>query len=203
MPSILIATHNPAKLAELTAAIRSTYPSLTISSLRDLNITLAPEETGASFLENARLKARYYAQVSGMPTLADDGGLEIDALNGEPGVKSNRWLGRSSTDEELIAYCIERMQNVPKSKRSARFVTTLYFIDPVSNTEAAAQASVDGTISEIAVEKRQLGYPYRSVFTVSKFEKNYLDLSPEEHREVNHRYRAVNDLLEKLKSWYN
>lgn len=203
MKKILIATHNPAKQQELSDMIHQVLPKIEIISLSTLGITTAPPEVGTTFLENAQLKAEYYAQLSRIPTLADDGGLTIDSLSGEPGIRSNRWLGRPSSDEELIEYCLDRMKNVPAANRGARFVTTLYFIDPETGHRNYSSAEVRGFISEAPVLERMHGYPYRSVFIVDQFKKNYLHLTPREHDIINHRYRAVKQLSEQLKNWYN
>ena len=99
---LLIATTNPGKLAEIKRFLFDVPVELV--SLNDVGITDHVEETGATFEENAVLKAKFYAEKSGLPTLADDGGFEIDALHGEPGVKSHRWVygDRENTDEELM-----------------------------------------------------------------------------------------------------
>ncbi len=203
MKKILVATHNPAKLQELSEMIHQLLPTIEIISLSALGILTAPSEIGTTFLENAQLKAEYYAKLSDIPTLADDGGLSIDALSGEPGIRSNRWLGRPSSDEELIEYCLHRMKNVPTANRGAQFVSTLYFIDPQTDHRYHSTASVRGSISEAPVLERMNGYPYRSVFIVDQFKKNYLHLTPEEHQVINHRYQAVKQLSEQLKNWYN
>jgi len=98
---------------------------VTLVGLADVGITEAPEETGISFQENAILKAKFYAEKSKLPTLADDGGLEIDALNGEPGVKSHRWIhqDREDTDEELIQYTLDRMKDIVDTNRGAQLRT--------------------------------------------------------------------------------
>ncbi|MBP7967512.1 non-canonical purine NTP pyrophosphatase, partial [Candidatus Woesebacteria bacterium] len=103
MHKLLLATTNKAKQAEITFGLQPLLEKgVTIVSLRDFPSIEEPEETGATFEENAKLKAQYYAQKTGLPALADDGGLMIDALGGEPGVKSRRWPGYSATDTELI-----------------------------------------------------------------------------------------------------
>src|SRR3989344_7519292 len=128
---LLIATTNPGKLVELSRFLADIPMSLV--SLKDLDITDTVEETGKTFEENAILKAKYFCKKSGLPTLADDGGFEIDALGGEPGVKSHRWIhqDREDTDEELIAYTLEKMRGLPRAQRGAqlRLVLALVFPD--------------------------------------------------------------------------
>jgi len=100
MNRLLIATTNPAKLAEYRLILRDLGIELELVSLADVGIVGSPEETGATFTENALIKARYYFECARIATLADDGGLEIDALGGEPGVRSHRWLGTGGDDSE-------------------------------------------------------------------------------------------------------
>src|SRR6267154_4507378 len=130
MTRLLIATTNPAKLAEYQLLLREL--PLEPVSLRDLGITDAPEESGATFLDNALIKARFYFERAGIATLADDGGLEIDALGGEPGVRSHRWLPHGeNSDRALVDEVIRRMQGVEPAQRTARIraVAALIFPD--------------------------------------------------------------------------
>src|SRR5579885_1551653 len=111
MTRLLVATSNPAKLAEYRLLLRDS--DLEVISLADAAIFEHPAEDGATFSENALRKARFYFGRSGLPTLADDGGLEVDALGGEPGVRSHRWIGGIETsDEMLVAEVIRRMEGV-------------------------------------------------------------------------------------------
>src|SRR5260221_10696520 len=119
MTRLLIATTNPAKLDEYRLLLDEL--PLDVVSLRDLGIIDTPEESGATFLDNALLKGRFYFERARIPTLADDGGLEIDALGGEPGVRSHRWIPNSdNSDRALVAEVIRRMQGVPTPRRTAR-----------------------------------------------------------------------------------
>src|ERR1700722_8363226 len=130
MNRLLIATTNPAKLAEYRLILRDLGIELELVSLADVGIVGSPEETGATFTENARIKARYYFECARIATLADDGGLEIDALGGEPGDRWHRWLGTGGddSDEALVAEVIRRMKTVPMARRTARIRATLALI---------------------------------------------------------------------------
>ncbi len=203
MFKLLVATHNEAKLKELKQFLKPLLPQAELVTLSDLQIIDEPQETGATFRDNAKLKAEYYSKLSKLPTLSDDGGLIINSLNGEPGVHSNRWMGHQGTGQELIKYCLNRMNGIPKHKRSARFETCLYYFDPIKNRHAYETGVIEGSISEKASAKVQVGYPYRSVFIVSKFNKFYTDLSIDEHSQINHRLQAIKRLAQKLKTWYN
>src|SRR3989344_4692990 len=110
MNKILIGTTNPAKL-ETYKQLLAPF-NLEVVSAKDLNIP-APEEKAQSFEEEAVNKAKYYFEKSGIPAIVDDGGFMIEALNGEPGIKSNRWLGREMTDKEIIDEVIKRIKDVP------------------------------------------------------------------------------------------
>ncbi len=203
MRKLLIATHNQAKLDEIQKFLKHLLPHLEIVSLKDLAITDEPEETGKTFTENAKLKAEFYARLTGLPSIADDGGLLIDALHGEPGIHSSRWLGRPATAQELIDYCLLRMKDVPDDKRTARFETCLYFYNPGDKKNSCKKGTVEGTIAKKAHKNVLYGYQYRSVFIVTQFGKYYLDLTPEEHAQINHRLAALKQLALTLKNWYN
>jgi len=193
---LLIATTNPAKLAEIKD-ILSDLP-IECVSLKDVGITSQVEETGGTFEENAILKAKEYAKISGLPTLADDGGLEIDALHGEPGVRSHRWVypDRDAQDEELIQYTITRMKGIAKAKRGAQLRMVLALVMPNGDIHTS-EGKIRGIVAEKPSSYRRLGFPYRSLFflpDVGKF-YNHDELTEEEHRTYNHRRKA----LEKLK----
>ena len=195
MNKLLIATTNPGKLAELRRFLADV--PIELVSLRDVGITDFPEETGATFEENAILKASYYAKESNLPTLADDGGFEIDALGGEPGVKSHRWIDktRESTDDELIAYTIERMSSVLEGARGAqlRLVLALVLLDGQVHT---AEASVRGVVPLIPTGNRSEGFPFRSLLFLPEINKyyNHDELSEAENDLYNHRKRALEQL---------
>ncbi len=195
MNKLLIATTNPGKLIEIKRFLADI--PIKLVSLRDAGIIDFPEETGETFEENAILKAKYYAKESGLPTLADDGGFEIDALGGEPGVKSHRWIdqSRESTDEELIAYTIERMKEVPEGSRGAqlRLVLALVLSDDQIYT---VEASVRGVVPIIPTGTRSEGFPFRSLLFLPEINKyyNHDELTVAENDAYNHRKRALDQL---------
>ena len=130
MKKLLVATSNPAKFKEIKYFL-SDLP-LKIVSLKDLKVKERVEEDKDTFEENAIKKALFYAKKSNLPTIADDGGLEIDVLGGEPGVKSRRWIGgKEASDEKLIDYTLRKLKGVPSEKRGAqlRAVLALAFPD--------------------------------------------------------------------------
>lgn len=202
MKKLLIATHNPAKLRDMSDTLKPlTEKGLQILSLSDLNIEDDPEETGKTFLDNAKLKAEFYGNLTGLPTISDDGGLIIDILNGEPGVKSKRWLGRDAKDEELIEYAFKRLEGISSEKRTAQFTTCLYFYDPETKNYFYEIESIAGRIADKPAIQPTPGYPYRSLFVVQKYNKLYDHLTNEEHEDINHRLKALKRISEKIKKY--
>lgn len=193
---LLIATTNSAKLAE----IREFLSDIAIEcvGLKDVGIAQSVEETGATFEENAILKAKFYAKLSGIPTLADDGGLEIDALNGEPGVHSHRWIhkDREDEDEELIEYTIQQLKGLPRARRGAQLRVVVALAQPDGDIHTG-EGVIRGIIAEKPSSYRRKGFPYRSLLYLPELKKfyNHDELSNIENKEYNHRRKA----LEKLK----
>ena len=133
MKNLLIATHNPAKVTEIKLGLKPlTKFGIKLITISDLKIKDKPEETGNTFEENALLKAKFYADISKLPTVSDDGGVAIKELNGEPGVKSRMWLGYEATDEELINHTLKELKGKAMDKRKAYLETCLCFFDPKS-----------------------------------------------------------------------
>lgn len=188
MDKLLIATTNPGKLDEIRLFLAGL--PVTLLGLRDVHVEGQPEETGTTFDENARIKALWYAERSGMPTIADDGGLEIDALGGEPGVHSHRWVhqDREDTDRELIDYTLTRMAGVPEGKRTARLRVVIAFALP-GRVIATETGSVEGIIPDRASDHLTPGFPYRSLLYIPDIGKYYDHeaLTPGETDRYNHR----------------
>lgn len=198
MPKLLIATTNPAKLQELSKYLAPlTEKSIELVSLKDIPPIEEPEETGKTIEDNAVLKAKYYAEKSGgMAVLADDGGFEIDILNGEPGVNSKRWMGRDATDDELINYTLKRLRGIPFEQRTAQGKLCLCYYNPATGTMSKGTDTIAGWIAEKPAANRITGFPYRALFISRQFNKYYDELSEEEHEQVNHRKKAVSQLLQ-------
>lgn len=193
MKELLVATGNPGKFRELSGALQGIGAQ--IVSLKNFPDVRAIDETGKTFEENAVLKAETYGKLTGLPAVADDSGFEIDALGGEPGVKSRRWVhaDRDSTDEELVAYTVERLKGVPADKRTARLRAVVAFWDGAKTVTATE--SIEGVILEQASPDIDPGYPFRSLLFLPKYNKLYKDLTSEEHNAGNHRIAALNKLL--------
>lgn len=197
---LLIATTNPGKLAEIRLFL-SDLP-VELVSLKDVGIADNVEETGRTFEENAILKAKYYSKKSGLPTIADDGGFEIDALGGDPGVKSHRWIhgDREDTDEELIAYTFEKMKG--KQNRGARLRAVLALVLPNGQVHTATDMT-SGIIPDKPAHERTPGFPYRSILFIPEINKYYNHelLTPDETEKYNHRKRALDRLKRFILEW--
>ncbi len=195
MKKLLIATRNPGKHGEIKQYL-SDLP-ITLVSPGDLKIKDRPVENGKSFEENAILKAKFYTKLSDLPSLADDGGFEIDALGGEPGIASHRWIhhNREDDDEELILYTLKRLKGVPLPRRGAQLRLVLALVFP-DGTVRTVEEYIRGIIPLQPSPTRVKGFPYRSLLYLPKLMKFYHadDLTPEENEIFNHRKRALDRL---------
>lgn len=196
MKKLLIATSNKSKKKEIIHGLASLAKiGVQLLTLDDVKIMGEPIESGSTFEENAKIKAKFYASQAKIPTLADDGGLMIGALNGAPGVISRRWPGYEATDRELIDYALEKMKDIPKVERTAQLKTCVCFYNPASNYLSCNEQSIDGLMSEKPTTYDTNGYPFRALFIVKKFNKFYDELSQDEHQEINHRLKAIQHLI--------
>lgn len=196
MQKLLIATTNPGKLTEIKGFLHDIPFALV--SLNDVGITDSVEETGKTFEENAILKAKHYAKESGLMTLADDGGFEIDALHGAPGIRSHRWVhkDRDSSDTELIAYAFERMNGVAEGQRGAQLRLVLALVLPNGDLVATAEERIRGIVPFSPSKIRHQGFPYRSILYIPEINKYYDQdlMTAEETEKYNHRKHAVERL---------
>ena len=152
---ICAASNNAGKLKELRRILERMGHE--VKSLRELGITLDPEETGTTFAENARIKAEAFCKASGLPTVADDSGLCVDALHGAPGVYSARYAGRHGNDAANNAKLLQEMQNVPAENRTARFVSAVCFLLP-DGRELLVEGECPGTVALTETGPNGFGY---------------------------------------------
>lgn len=183
---LLLATRNPGKLRELRALLADL--PLECLSLADVGVATDIPETGASLKENAILKARGYAELSGLTTLADDSGLEVDALGGEPGVHSSRWAGPGATDADRIRKLLERLRGVPPQRRQARFRAVAAIATPDGRLY-----TTEGTLEGVIADRPRGsgGFGYDPVFLVPDLGKTVAELDPETKNRISHRARAI------------
>ncbi len=195
MKKLLIATTNPGKLREYKDFLKDL--PLELVSLKDVGIADEIEETGKTYQENAELKAQTYAKKSGLPALSDDGGIEIAALDGQPGIKSRRWLGANTTDEDLIAHMKTVSNNLSEYNRNARFILVISFALPTGEVWSE-EGSVEGIIAKEPHMKLLRGYPYRSFFFLPQAKKYYheSELTKDEMKLYNHSIRQWEKLRE-------
>lgn len=195
---LLIATHNQGKKKEYEVLLAGLPVELV--NLSDLGIAEAVEENGETYAENAQLKARNYASKSGLLTLADDSGLEVDYLNGEPGVRSARYDGGQGTDEDRYQLLLEKLDGVPEKQRTARFRCVIALAWPDGRTELT-EGTIEGRIT--FKPQGRYGFGYDPVFYVPQYGRTMADLPPEVKNRISHRARAASaarDLLhEELK----
>jgi XTP/dITP diphosphohydrolase len=196
MRTLLLATTNEHKISELRTILRDL--PFTLLSLRDVQIDMDVEETGTTFAENAILKAQAYAQAANMLALADDSGIEIDALGGAPGVYSARFAGRDTPYEERFRIIFERLRDVPPSGRTARFVCAIALADPVGEVRVV-EGKVEGMITDSA--RGRNGFGYDPIFLVPEFGKTTAEMTPEEKNRISHRGRAAEAARRLLESW--
>lgn len=194
---ILIATTNPGKIAEIRAMLDPcSQAGIQWVALSDFPHVGRIEEDGSTFAENARKKALGYAKATGLWTIADDSGLVVDALGGEPGVKSSRFSGERESNRKLLdhknmAKVLKLLQAVPKEKRTARFICCLCLASP-KKPLIETQGMLEGLIAD--KEIGQNGFGYDPIFFVPSLNKTVGQLSPEEKNAISHRSQAIRKL---------
>lgn len=194
--TVLLATTNPHKLDEVRAILAP--EGVKVIGLDALGRDIPePAEDGATFAENARLKAVAYAHAAGLPCLADDSGLEVDALGGAPGVHSARYAGVGSTrperDAANNARLLEALRGVEPARRSARFVCAMCLADAAGDVLAETRGTFEGTIAE--APRGSNGFGYDPLLVVSGMDRTSAELSPEEKNARSHRGAAVRAML--------
>ncbi len=194
MPRLLIATTNPSKFEEAKKVLADT--SLEILGLKDFPQIKLVAETEDTFKKNAILKAKGYFAETGIPTIADDGGLVVDYLGGAPGVESKRWLGRDASAKELAEAILEKLNGVPQEKRTARLGGFIAFFD--GKNLLLNENWAEGYIADRLMCEVKPGFAYRSILIIPQFGKPYGELTEEEHRAVNFRQKNLRELKPKI-----
>ena len=189
MRTFVIATHNQNKLKELQRILAPLHIDVTTAKLDEV------EETGTTFAQNAFLKADAACRQTGMPAVADDSGLVVDALNGEPGVYSARYAGEGASDMDRIDKLLKNLRDVPAEKRTAKFVCAVCCVYPNGN-RIDVQGECTGTIA--FAPQGHGGFGYDPVFLVEG--KSFAELSAEKKDHISHRGRALAKLAAQLQS---
>lgn len=187
---IIAATKNKNKLREFGEILRG----FEIISQEEAGVDIDVEETGTTFEENSMLKARAIFDATGIAAIADDSGLCVDALNGEPGVYSARYGGEGYDDAGRVQLLLKNMENVPENERLARFVCAITLVD--ANGVITARGECEGKIDYSP--KGENGFGYDPVFFVEQFGKTMAEISPEEKNLISHRGKALKIFAEKL-----
>lgn len=189
---IIVATNNQGKVKE----IKNILAPHNVMSQSEAGIDIEVEETGETFAENAFLKARSLKQFTNAAIIADDSGLMVDYLNGEPGVYSARYAGDNTTPMQGMEKLLKNLDGVPFEGRSAHFVSVVALILP-DGTEYSFDGSCDGYITNIL--KGENGFGFDPIFYYPPFNKTFAELTDEEKNSVSHRSIAIKKLAEFLK----
>ena len=196
---LLLASANPGKLRELRAILDGVPVELV--GLAEVGKGPAPEveETGATFLANARLKARAYAAWSGLAAVADDSGLEVDALGGAPGVRSARYAGAGASDRANLDKLLGALQDVPPGRRTARFRCAAVLFDPDSGQEWTAEAAWAGRVTD--APRGAGGFGYDPVFVPDGWDRTSAEVDQATKDAVSHRGKAFRALRPAIATW--
>lgn len=196
MPRLLLATKNLGKIAEFRQLLDGC--GWEIVTPAELGLNLEIDESGQTYRENATIKAVGYAQASGLVALADDSGLEVDALGGRPGIMSARYAGTDRTDQERVQALLQELADVPDEERSARFRAVIAVADSKGRVE-----QVDGTMEgRIAHEPRgENGFGYDPIFLLPERGLTTAELPPDEKHAISHRGVAARKARVVLERW--
>ena len=190
----VLATHNPGKIREMSNILSGL--GIQVVSPAELGITVDVEETGTTFAENAMLKAKAICAASGLPAIADDSGLCVDALNGGPGVYSARYGGEGLDDRGRYMLLLETMRG--QTTRAAHFACAIACAFP-NGDELTAQGRCDGTVAFAPMGEG--GFGYDPIFFVPEKAKTFGQLTAQEKDEISHRGRALKEFAEKLATY--
>jgi XTP/dITP diphosphohydrolase len=189
---LLLATRNPGKLAELQRLLESAVPGVAVVGLRDVPEYPEAPETGATFAENALLKAREAVRYTGLPAVADDSGLTVDALNGMPGVLSARWSGRHGDDAANTTLLLGQLADVPDERRGGAFVCAAAIVTP-DGAERVLERSWRGQV--VREPRGSNGFGYDPVFVPDGLERTAAELTAAEKDARSHRGQAFTALV--------
>ncbi|HTX23166.1 MAG TPA: RdgB/HAM1 family non-canonical purine NTP pyrophosphatase [Steroidobacteraceae bacterium] len=192
---VILASGNPGKLRELVALLDPLGWQLTPQPQLGIE---AAAETGATFVDNALLKARHAAGAGRLPALADDSGIEVDALGGRPGVRSARYAGERASDRENLEKLLEELRGVPLERRTARYRCVIAYVQSPSDPRPLiAEGCWEGRIATIPRGTR--GFGYDPIFLPQGDDRTAAELEPAEKDAVSHRARALASFIARLR----
>ena len=195
MDKIVFATTNTGKIKEIKEILADF--DVEVFSMEEMNINTDVEENGTTFEENSLIKARAISKLTGLPALADDSGLEVDYLNGEPGIYSARYLGRDTDYDYKNNYIIDKLKDAKDNERSARFVCVISLVLP-DGREFVKKGVMEGRIGyEI---KGENGFGYDPIFYLPEYGKTSAEISGEEKNKISHRGKALRAMKELIVS---
>jgi XTP/dITP diphosphohydrolase len=194
---LLLATNNTGKIKEL-AELLADLP-IRLRNLNEFEMVVEPEETGATFAENAVLKAKYYALQTGLWALADDSGLEVEALGGAPGIFSARYAGESTTFAEKIRQLLQDMSRTNSGNRKARFVCAIALVDEAGSVKFLSEGICSGKIA--AKPHGSGGFGYDPIFIPDGYLETFGELSGEIKQKISHRSRAIKKIIRFLRDF--
>jgi XTP/dITP diphosphohydrolase len=197
-PRLVLATANQKKLAELDRILAAAGIEVDLAGRGEFPCAPDVAETGATFAENALLKARAVAHFTGLPTVAEDSGLCVDALNGMPGVLSARWTGRHGDDEGNLRLVLAQVADVPDGRRGAHFASAAALVLP-SGREHVSEGTVYGTLALSPAGAG--GFGYDPIFVPDGSELTTAQMSPEAKDAISHRGRALRALAPVIAAW--
>lgn len=195
---IILATNNKSKVKEISEMMPGS--DITFVSLADAGINVEVEETGTTFEENALLKAREICKLSGKPTISDDSGLEIDALDGAPGIYSSRFMGEDTSYDIKNNALIEKLENVADPDRTARFRCCMALVLP-DGREFVTEGAMEGIIAR--EPKGINGFGYDPILFIPEYNRTSAELSSEEKNNISHRGEALRKMIEVIKKELN
>jgi XTP/dITP diphosphohydrolase len=191
---ILLASRNRKKLDELNRILAPALPDVEVVGLDDVDPYPELPETGASFADNALIKAREGHRQTGLPTVADDSGLTVDALNGMPGVLSARWAGRHGDDEANLRLVLDQLGDVPDDRLGAAFVCAVAYVD--DDREIVTDGRMPGRL--VRAPRGTNGFGYDPIFQPDGYDGTSAELPSEQKDAISHRGHALRALAEKL-----
>jgi XTP/dITP diphosphohydrolase len=190
-PDLVLATANPHKLIELTRILDAGHVAVRLRSLAEFPGAPEVAETGATFAENALLKAHAIAQFTGLPAVADDSGICVDALNGMPGVLSARWSGRHGDDEANLRLLLGQLADIPDERRGARFVCVAALALP-GGREHISEGVLTGSL--IREPRGHNGFGYDPIFVPDSADITTAEMGPADKDGISHRGKALRGL---------